>query len=54
LLGFEYVKAVYLEPNAFTVESELLTPTFKLKRPQLKDFYKAKIAELYSSLAPSS
>jgi long-chain acyl-CoA synthetase len=47
LKGFEFVKNIYLEPNEFTVESDLITPTFKLKRPQLKEKYFKIINDLY-------
>ncbi|KAI9181787.1 hypothetical protein LWI28_018582 [Acer negundo] len=39
LKGFEMLKAVYLEPTLFDVERDLITPTFKLKRPQLLKYY---------------
>merc|ERR1739848_379921 len=42
LKGFEIVKAVQ-----FSVETDLLTPTFKLKRPQLLKHYQSKVDALY-------
>ncbi|KAG5526554.1 hypothetical protein RHGRI_032735 [Rhododendron griersonianum] len=40
LRGFEMLRAVHLEPNPFDIERDLVTPTFKLKRPQLLKYYK--------------
>lgn len=37
--GFEIVKAVHLDPVAFDMERDLLTPTYKKKRPQLLKYY---------------
>ncbi|KAM1790586.1 hypothetical protein TB2_034073 [Malus domestica] len=48
LRGFELLKAVHLEPNPFDMERDLITPTFKLKRPQLLKYYKDCIDKLYS------
>ncbi|XP_030525095.1 probable CoA ligase CCL6 [Rhodamnia argentea] len=48
LRGFEKLKAVHLEPNLFDMERDLITPTFKLKRPQLLKYYKDCIDQLYS------
>ncbi|GKZ00101.1 hypothetical protein MPSEU_000963500 [Mayamaea pseudoterrestris] len=47
LPGFEIVRAVYLEPSPFTVEQDLMTPTFKLKRNKIRDLYEKQIRELY-------
>ena len=48
LQGFETVGEVFLEPNIFAVENDLVTPTFKLKRPQLKNYYSEQIEEMYA------
>ncbi|KAE9620419.1 hypothetical protein Lal_00019706 [Lupinus albus] len=47
LRGFELLKAVQLEPIPFDMERDLITPTFKLKRPQLLKHYKDCIDQLY-------
>lgn len=47
LKGFELVKAVKLEPMQFSIEDDLLTPTFKFKRPQLQKKYQAAIDAMY-------
>ena len=52
LQGFETVKGIHLEPNVFTAEKDLVTPTFKLKRPQLRGYYAKEIEALYGN--PSS
>ncbi|KDP46197.1 hypothetical protein JCGZ_10037 [Jatropha curcas] len=48
LKGFEMLRAVHLEPHPFDIERDLITPTFKLKRPQLLKHYKGCIDQLYS------
>ena len=50
LQGFETVKAFYIDPEPFSVENDLLTPTFKLKRPQAVKKYKDIIATMYAEL----
>lgn len=48
LKGFELLKAIHLEPNLFDIERDLITPTFKLKRPQLLKYYKDRVDQLYN------
>lgn len=50
LKSFEQAKAVYLHASQFTVEEDLLTPTFKLKRAQLRKYFGSQIADMYSTL----
>ncbi|PHU08486.1 Long chain acyl-CoA synthetase 2 [Capsicum chinense] len=47
LKGFEFVKALHLDPVPFDMERDLLTPTFKKKRPQLLKHYKDVIDNMY-------
>lgn len=49
LKGFELLRALHLEHNPFDVERDLITPTFKMKRPQLLNYYKGIIDDLYRS-----
>ncbi|XP_020100489.1 long chain acyl-CoA synthetase 4-like [Ananas comosus] len=49
LKGFEFVKAVHLDPVPFDMERDLLTPTYKKKRPQLLKYYQGAINGLYKA-----
>uniref|UniRef100_A0A7N8WJM1 Long-chain-fatty-acid--CoA ligase n=1 Tax=Mastacembelus armatus TaxID=205130 RepID=A0A7N8WJM1_9TELE len=51
LHSFEQVKNIYVHNELFSIENGLLTPTLKAKRPELKEFFKKKIDELYSSIS---
>ncbi|CAN0856680.1 Long chain acyl-CoA synthetase 7, peroxisomal [Linum grandiflorum] len=51
LRGFEFAKAVTLVLEPFTLENGLLTPTFKIKRAQAKEYFQSAISELYKELA---
>ncbi|KAI1711311.1 AMP-binding enzyme domain-containing protein [Ditylenchus destructor] len=50
LFSFEQVKDIYLCPELFSVENDLLTPTLKSKRPKLKEYFAQQIDEMYSKL----
>jgi long-chain acyl-CoA synthetase len=47
LFGYQRIMKVALEPEAWTVENEYQTPTFKLKRKKLENRYKDVIEQLY-------
>jgi len=50
LHSFEQVKAIRLISEPFTVENDLLTPTFKAKRPNITKYYLSVIKELYDEV----
>mmetsp|Transcript_26715 Transcript_26715/g.35715 ORF Transcript_26715/g.35715 Transcript_26715/m.35715 type:complete len:679 (-) Transcript_26715:105-2141(-) len=52
LHGFETVRAFHLSPELFAPENGLVTPTFKLKRPQLREHFQKNIDEMYAKLPP--
>ncbi|XP_055816745.1 long chain acyl-CoA synthetase 6, peroxisomal-like [Solanum dulcamara] len=53
LRGFEFAKAVTLIIEPFTIENGLLTPTFKVKRPQAKAYFAKVISDMYNELSAS-
>ncbi|CAF1306105.1 unnamed protein product [Adineta steineri] len=50
LKGFETVKDIYLHPEQFSVENNLLTPTMKTKRPELGKYFETEIEEMYKNI----
>jgi len=48
LKGFEHVKNIHVEPEAWTIDNNLLTPTMKAKRPELTKHYKPVLERLYA------
>eukprot|EP00698_Gefionella_okellyi_P006850 TRINITY_DN164_c0_g2_i1.p2 TRINITY_DN164_c0_g2~~TRINITY_DN164_c0_g2_i1.p2 ORF type:complete len:673 (+),score=175.41 TRINITY_DN164_c0_g2_i1:4506-6524(+) len=51
LVGYEFPKKIHIEPELFSVENDLLTPTFKLRRPGLTGKYKDVFEDLYTQIA---
>ncbi|XP_031624513.1 long-chain-fatty-acid--CoA ligase 1 isoform X2 [Contarinia nasturtii] len=50
LKSFEQVKDIYLHPDPFSIQNGLLTPMFKLKRPQIKNYFKPQLDDMYTHL----
>lgn len=53
LNGYEHVRAFHLDRTPFTIENDLLTPTFKLKRHQARLHYAQEIDMLYRQIEGS-
>jgi len=49
LRGFEIPSKITLIAEPFSVENDLLTPTFKIKRTQAKAFFQADISKMYEN-----
>jgi len=47
LNGFEFIKAIHLVTVPFSVDNDLMTPTFKLRRVNLLKHYKDDINKMY-------
>jgi len=50
LKGFELVKDVHLDPEPFDMERDLITPTYKKKRPQLLKYYQVSLLYILGDL----
>jgi len=51
LSGLEKPKEVTLTLTPFSVDNNILTPTFKLKRNIAREYFKPQIEVMYNSLA---
>uniref|UniRef100_A0A8C6TPP7 Long-chain-fatty-acid--CoA ligase n=1 Tax=Neogobius melanostomus TaxID=47308 RepID=A0A8C6TPP7_9GOBI len=51
LHSFEQVKCIYIHTEMFSILNGLLTPTLKAKRPELKEYFKTQIDQLYNSIS---
>jgi long-chain acyl-CoA synthetase len=51
LFGFQQVKAIHLDTKVWTADNNLLTPTFKVRRKALADYYRQDIDALYDEYA---
>ncbi|KAF9616371.1 hypothetical protein IFM89_029625 [Coptis chinensis] len=49
LKGFEFIKAIHMDHVPFDMERDLLTPTYKKKRPQLFKYYQSTMGREGSS-----
>ncbi|KAF9944739.1 Long chain acyl-CoA synthetase 7 peroxisomal [Modicella reniformis] len=50
LKGFEILKNIHVTAEQFSIENDLLTPTFKLKRHTAKEKYQEDIDRMYSEI----
>uniref|UniRef100_A0A673ZUK3 Arachidonate--CoA ligase n=1 Tax=Salmo trutta TaxID=8032 RepID=A0A673ZUK3_SALTR len=51
LHSFEQVKNIHIHNEQFSIQNGLLTPTLKAKRPELREFFKEKIEDLYENIS---
>ncbi|KAF9896052.1 hypothetical protein BX616_008238, partial [Lobosporangium transversale] len=54
LRGFEFVKRVHLSTDAFSVDNGMMTPTFKVRRPQVAEYFKEHIKAMYEDIHNST
>ena len=54
LKGFEVPRAVHLEPTVWVPGEAILTPSFKLVRPQARKIYEPQIKAMYAEIAAAA
>lgn len=47
LMSYEQVRNIHLHPKMMTLENGLATPTMKIKRQEVRKYFKDVIANLY-------
>ena len=53
LMKYEQIKNIYLHPEAFSIDNELATPTMKIKRLAIREYFKSTILSLYAEISNS-
>ncbi|KAF9145643.1 hypothetical protein BGX30_007767 [Mortierella sp. GBA39] len=48
--GFEFVKRVFLTTDVFSVDNGMMTPTFKVRRPQVAEYFGKQIKDMYEDI----
>ena len=48
--SFESLASIHVTHVPFSVENDLLTPTFKIKRPQCKSAFQAELDAMYKNI----
>ena len=51
LMYYEQIRNIYLHPEMFTIDNELATPTMKIKRLAVREYFKNEIVNLYAEIA---
>lgn len=47
---YSQVKGIAVHPELFSIDNGLLTPTLKAKRPELRNYFRSQIDELYATI----
>ncbi|XP_074503844.1 long-chain-fatty-acid--CoA ligase 1-like [Sebastes fasciatus] len=50
LKSFEQVRSIYIHTELFSIENNLLTPTLKAKRNEMRQYFRSQIDELYAGM----
>jgi long-chain acyl-CoA synthetase len=53
LMTYEQIRNIHLHPELFTIDNQLATPTMKIKRLAVRDFFKNVIENLYAEVSAS-
>ncbi len=51
LMKYEQIKNIHLHPEVFSIENELATPTMKIKRLAIREYFKEIILNLYAEVS---
>ena len=50
-MSYEQIQNIHLHPDMFTIDNQLATPTMKIKRLALREYFKNIIESLYAEVS---